>query len=306
MYISHIKSTGRALDDFSRKSIHLFLFNTARPVDNSDFAFDPTDPLACYANCVAVAKGNFVIENNRNLICKQTPDREGVRFKGSGLDQSTGNHWLVPSALTTNRTNDPQERFSLINMLALDEARWSDNTPVAFGDWFEYQYDHDVDVDGIDFDFVSTDNIGSFEVQIWDSAANEGAGEWTVVATYDGNTYTDRDQFVQQYTTRRIRVLFTASGSSNFASDHLMFWSTNTSPAENFDTTVPAGWALAVFDLKNHPAQAVLPNEFPYMWMELGSPLAPNSATVDSVEIKPGRPVRLLHFEVVGQTVGDI
>lgn len=308
MYIAHTKSIGRAMNAFSNKQVKLFLFNTARPLNNDDFPFDPSDPLACYANCVGVTEGDFVVNDSESVVCKQATNRSGINFKGSGVDPATGNHWLIPNQVLTNRPENVSNRFNFLNMLNIDASgsNWADNTSIQVGDWIEYAFDYDVDIDGIDFDMSSTSSFGTFDVQVWDPTLNAGAGDWVVAQSFDTSTTDVRHQFGQTYTTQRVRIFFTGSSSSNFGINYLAFWSATTTPVANFPTTNPVTWGLAVFNLSGHPAQAVLGTEFPYMWMNVGSPLAPNDATVDSTTIKPGQPVRLLHFEVLGTTVGDI
>lgn len=308
MHIVQTKSIGRSMSEFNNKQVKLFLFNTAMPADNASFTFDPADPLDCYANSVAVCEGDFVIKDNEAVVCKQSASRPGINFKGSGADPATGDHWLIPDSVLTNRTNSVSNRFNFLNLLNIDAggSNWADNNQIQVGDYIEFVYGYDVDVDGVDFNFNSTSSFGTFDVQVWDPTLNAGAGDWVVAHSFDTSSANARQQFSQTYTTQRVRVYFTGASSSNFGANYIALFSKNTSPAANFDTTNPVTWGLAVFNLSGHPAQSVLGTEFPYIWLAAGGPLAPSDVTVDSTTIKPGRSVKLLHLEVVGSILGEI
>lgn len=311
MQIVQTLSFGRTMEAFSNKTVKAFLFNSAFPPNQAAIPFDPTDPLDCYRNCVAVAEGDFVVRDSKDIVIKQAGGRSGTNFKGSGGDPAQGGsaNWLIPTELDTNRTISESNRFNFLGLLQIDTSgsNWADNTGIEVGDYLEYTYDYDVDVDGFEVDFTSTDSFGNFDIQVWDQSLNEGAGDWVVAGgSYDRSVTDRRETFAQTFVTRKVRVFFTGTSPSNFGINYFMPFSNNTAPVQNFPTTNPVAWALLVFNISGHPSQAVLGTQFPYVWMQTGSPLAPNDATVSSAEIKPGLPVKLVHAEFYSDIVGEI
>jgi hypothetical protein len=292
MFIEQRQSVGRTYDQFNRKRAKLFLFNYAIPANIDGFGYDSSNRLTMFQRAVAALDVEFSINDLGNFVIKNDPNSEGVYFTGSGPDVANGTHWLIPEAIGANF---PDIDFAEILPNALSRSfgvnyGFYPGVGVTAGIAITQTFDQTYDFDGLDYRFDDPNNFADFNIEYFDGSS------WNFLMSVTNATPADRIAFASTVQASGMRITFTASSTNALACDWLLFYSNNTSPSSNFNATQPVEWGALVFDPTGSAVDAVL-DERPMVWFNVGEPLAPSTATLDSTTIKPGERARLIHGE---------
>jgi hypothetical protein len=306
MIIEQAKSLGESFGALSNKDVKVFLFNSTIPATEAEIPFDPTDVLSVYNASVAMVESVLSYDSATGKIqFRPNSDKVGLDFKGTGEDVTReGAYWCVPTSISTTLPIDADAQFEFTDLLTQDvtqgESKYEGTGPINSGEYIEFGFGYNADIDGIDFSFPNALNIADFTVQYWDSVGEE----FVDITSVDTAAATDqRIAFGATYNTNMIRFVFTSNSTNVVRMHHIRFFS-NVAPTTNVDTSAPVSWCMMFFDLRGHGASSAIDN-WPFIWMNVGSALSPAELTIANTAIQPGKAARLIFCELEGKHVED-
>lgn len=309
MLIEQSKSIGESFNALSNKNVKAFLFTGTIPATQAEIPFDPTNVADVYTNSVGAVETQLTYDNVTGKIqFRPNPDKSGLHFKGTGPDISRNSsvYWCVPTSFSTNRDIPDGIKFHFTNILqsssASADSYYIDTLVVQTNDHVEFGFEYVADIDGIDFNFPTASAASNFTIQYWDIDLEQ----YVDITTIDINNNTQRLEFGSTYNTNSMRIVFNSTSVFPMRIDYIRFFSNNTSPTTNFDAAAPVTWCMLFFDLVGHGADTAMPGIWPFMWMDVGSALAPAEFTLASTTINPAQPARMIFCEIEGNNVEDI
>lgn len=309
MLIEQAKSLGESFDALSNKNVKVFLFTGTIPATQAEVPFDLTDVLSVYTASAGAVETKLTYDSATGKIqFRPNSNKVGLDFKGSGPDVTReGNvYWCVPTSIATTHPLTPSSQFDFTDILTQDvvqdNSKYDSDYDVTNGETLDFEFGYVADIDGIDFSFPNSLNIANFTLQYWDSVGEQ----YVDITTVDvSSTLDQRIDFGATYNTTSIRMVFTGSSTNTMKINHIRFFSNNTSPATNYDTVSPVTWCMMFLDIRSHGADGVIDN-WPAIWMDVGSALAPAELTLASTTINPAQSPRMIFCEIEGKHVEDV